>query len=110
MPALIKSACTLAVKVSPLLAAICALWPRRSRTFVLMLCALGVFSSPRISQAGTIVSFDFTNFGPVQVELFDSDAPITVANFLNYVTGGRYNDTMIHRVDTGLGVVQGGGF
>jgi len=66
--------------------------------------------SSRSLEAGTIVSFDFTNFGTVQVELFDSEAPVTVANFLTYVTGGRYNDTMIHRVDTGLGVVQGGGF
>jgi peptidyl-prolyl cis-trans isomerase A (cyclophilin A) len=85
-----------------------AIWPRRSRMFVL--CAVAALCSPRISEAGTIVSFDFTNFGQVQVELFDSDAPLTVANFLTYVTGGRYNDTMIHRVDTGLGVVQGGGF
>jgi cyclophilin family peptidyl-prolyl cis-trans isomerase len=72
---------------------------------ILALCA-----SPKISEAGTIVSFVFTNFGQVQVELFDSEAPLTVANFLSYVTGGRYNDTMVHRVDTGLGVVQGGGF
>ena len=62
------------------------------------------------ARAGTIVNFDFKNFGSVQVELFNSEAPSTVANFLNYVTAGRYNNTMIHRVDTSLGVVQGGGF
>jgi cyclophilin family peptidyl-prolyl cis-trans isomerase len=62
------------------------------------------------ARAGTIVNFEFKNFGSVQVELFNTEAPLTVANFLNYVTAGRYNNTMIHRVDTSLGVVQGGGF
>lgn len=74
------------------------------------LCAVSALSSPGTLNAGTIVSFDFTNFGSVQVELFETEAPLTVANFLNYVTAGRYDDTMIHRVDTSLGVVQGGGF
>lgn len=82
----------------------------RSRKYVFALCAVGLLCSSRNLQANTIVSFDFTNFGTVQVELFDSEAPVTVANFLAYVTAGRYDDSMIHRVDTGLGVVQGGGF
>lgn len=82
----------------------------RSRRYVFALSAVGLLCSSRNLQANTIVSFDFTNFGTVQVELFDSEAAVTVANFLAYVTAGRYNDSMIHRVDTGLGVVQGGGF
>ncbi len=80
------------------------------RALASVLLAVAAISSTPAVEAGTIVSFDFTNFGSVQVELFDAEAPLTVANFLSYVTGGRYDDTMIHRVDTGLGVVQGGGF
>jgi peptidyl-prolyl cis-trans isomerase A (cyclophilin A) len=55
--------------------------------------------------------FDFGSFGTVQVDLFTQLTPQSVNNFLgNYVSTGRYSNTMVHRVDTGLGVVQGGGF
>ena len=43
------------------------------------------------------------------VELLDADAPITVANFLNYVDSGRYENMIIHRSPPGF-VIQGGGF
>jgi peptidyl-prolyl cis-trans isomerase A (cyclophilin A) len=75
-----------------------------------LLCAvLAMLAVP--ARGGTLVNFNFTNFGSVQVDLFDDLTPITVTNFVqHYVTPGRYNDSMIHRVDTGLGVIQGGGF
>jgi|GEM_PF-1131978 len=62
----------------------------------------------------TIVSIQ-TNYGEVWVELFDSRAPISVANFLNYVNSDRYDGTFFHRMlDTKNNsvdfVVQGGGF
>jgi cyclophilin family peptidyl-prolyl cis-trans isomerase len=41
--------------------------------------------------------------------LFDTVAPGTVTNFLNYVNRGDYEDTFIHRSVPGF-VVQGGGF
>jgi cyclophilin family peptidyl-prolyl cis-trans isomerase len=50
-----------------------------------------------------------TSFGNVDVELEDTATPKTVANFLNYVNSGRYNDTIIHRSLPGF-VEQGGGF
>jgi cyclophilin family peptidyl-prolyl cis-trans isomerase len=64
--------------------------------------------APRQAAAGTIVHFD-TNMGDFDVELFDSAAPITVNNFLNLLTAGRYNDTIVHRSVPGF-VIQGGGF
>ena len=53
-----------------------------------------------------------TNFGDIDVELFDAQAPISVANFLNYVTSGRFDETFFHRSVTSPNpfVLQGGGF
>lgn len=50
-----------------------------------------------------------TNFGVIQVELFDREAPETVKNFLRYVDEGFYDRTIFHRV-IGNFMVQGGGF
>jgi peptidyl-prolyl cis-trans isomerase A (cyclophilin A) len=41
--------------------------------------------------------------------LYDDDCPITVANFLNYVADGDYDDSFFHRLVEGF-VLQGGGF
>ena len=53
-----------------------------------------------------------TNVGVIDVQLFDDDAPLTVANFLNYVNDGDYANTIIHRsvVAPTPFVIQGGGF
>jgi cyclophilin family peptidyl-prolyl cis-trans isomerase len=50
-----------------------------------------------------------TPFGDVDIELFDEQAPQTVANFLNYVNDGDYEDSFIHRSVPGF-IVQGGGY
>jgi peptidyl-prolyl cis-trans isomerase A (cyclophilin A) len=47
--------------------------------------------------------------GDICMELFPEAAPITVANFLNYVEGGDFTNSMIHRSVPGF-VIQGGGF
>ncbi len=57
---------------------------------------------------GTIVRFD-TVLGLINVELFDQQVPITVANFLGYVGRNDYDRTFFHRVVPNF-VVQGGGF
>lgn len=50
----------------------------------------------------------------IDVDLFDKDAPQTVANFFNYVTANSYDNTVFHRLATqaaaGGGALQGGGF
>ena len=51
-----------------------------------------------------------TNLGNFVIELDDELAPISVDNFLQYVDDGFYADTVFHRVDPALGVVQGGGY
>ncbi|MDH4181067.1 MAG: peptidylprolyl isomerase [Betaproteobacteria bacterium] len=50
-----------------------------------------------------------TTLGAVVLELDDANAPATVANFLQYVADGHYDDTLFHRVIPGF-MVQGGGF
>ncbi len=49
-----------------------------------------------------------TSLGDILLELVD-DAPITTANFLQYVEDGFYDGTIFHRVVPDF-VVQGGGF
>lgn len=43
------------------------------------------------------------------VELLDTDAPVTVTNFLSYVNDGSYDNMIIHRSPPNF-VIQGGGF
>lgn len=50
-----------------------------------------------------------TNFGDITIELNAEKAPITVANFLQYVDAGFYDSTIFHRVINGF-MIQGGGF
>lgn len=49
-----------------------------------------------------------TSLGDVVVELFETECPITTANFLSYVKSGFYDGTIFHRVIPGF-VAQGGG-
>lgn len=54
-----------------------------------------------------------TNFGSIVVELFESETPGTVNNFLNYVNDGDYINSFFHRSADSGGqdfVIQGGGF
>jgi peptidyl-prolyl cis-trans isomerase A (cyclophilin A) len=50
-----------------------------------------------------------TTQGEIVVELEAAKSPITVANFLKYVTANRYDNTLYHRVVAGF-VIQGGGY
>jgi peptidyl-prolyl cis-trans isomerase B (cyclophilin B) len=50
-----------------------------------------------------------TNLGTITLELDAGKAPLTVANFLQYVERGFYNNTVFHRVIDGF-MIQGGGF
>ncbi len=49
-----------------------------------------------------------TNHGDIVIELDRDKAPVTVANFLQYVKDGHYDNTLFHRVIDGF-MVQGGG-
>src|ERR1700693_4143400 len=50
-----------------------------------------------------------TNHGDITIELDAEKAPISVANFLQYVRDGHFDGTVFHRVIEGF-MIQGGGF
>jgi peptidyl-prolyl cis-trans isomerase A (cyclophilin A) len=55
-----------------------------------------------------------TTFGKIKIELFQKEAPVTVANFLEYAGSSFYNGTIFHRIvpaspQSAIVVIQGGG-
>ena len=50
-----------------------------------------------------------TNKGTITLELNETKAPETVANFVQYANDGHYDGTIFHRVIDGF-MIQGGGF
>lgn len=78
------------------------------KTFKHWFCALALAITATSSLAATQVEFQ-TNKGSFTVELYPEKAPITVANFLQYVESGFYEKTIFHRVINGF-MIQGGGF
>ncbi|KAA6184693.1 peptidyl-prolyl cis-trans isomerase [Thiohalocapsa marina] len=49
-----------------------------------------------------------TNHGDITIELDHDKAPVTAANFEQYVRDGHYDGTLFHRVINGF-MIQGGG-
>lgn len=66
----------------------------------------GFFTDPDLTNSR--IQF-VTSQGAINVELFDTAAPRTVANFFNYIESDRYDDTIFHRRVNNF-VLQGGGF
>jgi peptidyl-prolyl cis-trans isomerase B (cyclophilin B) len=50
-----------------------------------------------------------TNLGSFVLELYEKKAPLTVKNFLHYVTDKHYDGTIFHRVMKTF-MIQGGGY
>jgi cyclophilin family peptidyl-prolyl cis-trans isomerase len=79
-------------------------------------CAFGATPTSKvrfymnIGETGTQIS------GNVEIELYGTQSPLGVANFLTYVDNGSYNDSIIHRTRDGATVAtsdlfaQGGSF
>ena len=82
------------------------------------LCVMVLLTFSSVGLADTVVTFQ-TAMGDFDVQLYDTVAPITVANFLNYVNDGDYVNSFFHRMawledaqgnPTVPFVLQGGGF
>ena len=67
-----------------------------------------LFCASTCTLAAPSVEFQ-TNQGDFTVELYPEKAPKTVANFLQYVKDGYYENTIFHRVINHF-MIQGGGF
>jgi peptidyl-prolyl cis-trans isomerase A (cyclophilin A) len=76
---------------------------------------LGFFDDPSTTGKAARFQFEEASLGEdgiIDIVLFDQagvGAPLSVANFLNYVNSGRYTNTIIHRSIPNF-VIQGGGF
>jgi len=68
---------------------------------------LGAGASARAQRSHPLVKLE-TSMGDITLELYPDKAPVTVANFLEYVKAGFFNGTIFHRVINGF-MIQGGG-
>ncbi len=67
-----------------------------------------LFSLSTITQANPVACFN-TNMGQFCIELFETQTPLTTANFLNYINSDAYTHGIFHRSVPKF-VIQGGGF
>lgn len=88
------------------------------KTLLAVLCGsamLNAYAVDKVSCDGKnpIVEFNITSndksIGNIDIQLNQDKAPLSVANFLQYVNSGFYNGKIFHRVIPGF-MVQGGGF
>jgi peptidyl-prolyl cis-trans isomerase B (cyclophilin B) len=72
----------------------------------MLLMFSGSFASTQLGEKVMVEMV--TSKGVIKLELDAEKAPITVANFLEYVKSGHFEGTIFHRVIPGF-VIQGGG-
>ncbi|MEO2199493.1 MAG: peptidylprolyl isomerase [bacterium] len=65
--------------------------------------------APQAAAQGNPVVVIETSLGNITAELDQANAPLSVANFLEYVESGHYGGTVFHRVIKTF-MIQGGGF
>jgi cyclophilin family peptidyl-prolyl cis-trans isomerase len=94
--------------------------PRLAQIAALAACAIGLAgpaqaqtgapAPPATSAATAPVAVTLeTSLGRIVLELDAQAAPVTVANFVQYVKDGFYDETVFHRVIAGF-MIQGGGY
>lgn len=87
--------------------------------YLLMFFAMGALAADPVTADSTTKAAEIpakavsvllhTSAGDITLELNSQAAPKTVANFLQYVNEGFYNNTLFHRVIPNF-MIQGGGF
>ena len=79
------------------------------RKYALLLASAGLLALAINPSAGATTVRLQTPLGAIDVVLFDTAAPLTVANFLSYMNSGAYNNSFIHRSIPGF-IIQSGGY
>ena len=70
-----------------------------------MICSCA--QNKEMPKENPIVTMDIKDFGQIKIELYPNIAFNTVANFVNLIEEGFYDNNTIHRVQKGF-VIQGG--
>jgi peptidyl-prolyl cis-trans isomerase B (cyclophilin B) len=83
-------------------------WVYFSIAAVLVFLSLGCRSEKGNLKGQIMVKLETTK-GDIVIEVNETAAPVTAANFLQYVQDGFYDGTIFHRVKPGF-MIQGGGF
>ncbi|MGD0382826.1 MAG: autotransporter-associated beta strand repeat-containing protein, partial [Thermoguttaceae bacterium] len=72
-------------------------------------CAAQAETVVQVNLNGYVTGIFGDQVNSYQIQLFDNETPITVANYLKYVNNNAYDNTIIHRSISDF-VIQGGGF
>ena len=108
-----------AVIVSTLLILTLALWHQKTTTPLELIreseqeingplvAAEQEINHPNIVNEMNPIAIIKTNYGEIELELLETEMPITVGNFVSLAESGFYNSTKIHRVIEGF-MIQGG--
>lgn len=83
--------------------------------FLFCLAAMAVPGFAQITNPEVTMNVSYTDSGTIHtgdivIELFESEAPITVSNFLGYVNDGFYDGLVFHRLAQNPAVIQAGAY
>lgn len=81
----------------------------RKNILITMMLSLGAATAANAATTAKSCTELDTNQGKIIVQLNFAKAPVTVANFEQYVSSGFYSNKIFHRVIPGF-MIQGGGF
>lgn len=76
-------------------------------SLILLIGLTGCGSKEDSKKEHPIVSMEIESYGTIKMELYPEYAPNTVANFVNLIESGFYNNNSFHRLVPGF-VLQGG--
>ncbi len=83
------------------------------KTLFILLASVGMASGAYAATAAKACTMPVvemkTSLGTIELQLNQAKAPLSVANFQQYVNSGFYKSTVFHRVIPGF-MIQGGGF
>lgn len=81
----------------------------KSRTLLIAASAILCANSYAATASKPVQACLTTNYGKIELQLDSAKAPISVANFEQYVKSGFYKNKIFHRVIPNF-MIQGGGF